>query len=157
TRSGLFGSVGGSWNVPTKARASAFNPEGDVTGDYFDWQFRIGYHPGTRVYVAPPPPAPPPPPPPAPQNRPPVVQARCEPCTVEVGKSSTVTADASDPDGDALAYRWSAPSGTFQNPTDRQTLWTAPMQEGPVQTTVGVNDGKGGTASASVTIQVVRP
>ena len=31
------------------------------------------------------------------------------------------------------------------------------MQEGPVQATVTVNDGKGGTASASTTIQVVRP
>jgi outer membrane protein OmpA-like peptidoglycan-associated protein len=31
------------------------------------------------------------------------------------------------------------------------------MQEGPVQVTVQVDDGKGGTASANVTIQVVRP
>lgn len=40
---------------------------------------------------------------------------------------------------------------------DRQTLWTAPQQEGPVPVTVTVNDGDGGTASDSVTIQVVRP
>ena len=31
------------------------------------------------------------------------------------------------------------------------------MQEGPVQVTVTVNDGKGGTADATVTIQVIRP
>jgi peptidoglycan-associated lipoprotein len=31
------------------------------------------------------------------------------------------------------------------------------MQEGPVQFTVQVDDGRGGTASASVTIQVIRP
>jgi peptidoglycan-associated lipoprotein len=31
------------------------------------------------------------------------------------------------------------------------------MQEGPVQVTVQVDDGRGGTASASVTIQVIRP
>ncbi|PYR37434.1 MAG: hypothetical protein DMF90_06765, partial [Acidobacteria bacterium] len=49
------------------------------------------------------------------------------------------------------------PSGTFQNPMNRQTTWTAPQQEGPVQLTVTVNDGKGGTASANTTIQVVRP
>ena len=48
-----------------------------------------------------------------PQNRPPTVRARCEPCTVEVGKTSTVTADATDPDGDTLTYRWSAPAGTL--------------------------------------------
>ena len=47
-------------------------------------------------------PTPPPPPPAA--NRPPTVKARCEPCVVEIGKTSTVTADAQDPDGDgALA------------------------------------------------------
>jgi outer membrane protein OmpA-like peptidoglycan-associated protein len=85
------------------------------------------------------------------------VQARCEPCTVEVGRTSTVTAVAQDPDGDTLTYRWTSPSGTLQNPTDRQTVWTAPQQEGPVQVTVAVDDGKGGTASANTTIQVVRP
>ena len=95
--------------------------------------------------------------PPPPANRPPTVQARCEPCTVQVGQTSTVTADAQDPDGDPLTYRWTAPSGSFQNPADRQTVWTAPQQEGPVQTTVTVNDGRGGTASSQVTIQVVRP
>ena len=83
--------------------------------------------------------------------------ARCEPCTVEVGRTSTVTADANDPDGDPLTYRWTGPSGTFQSPTNRQTIWTAPQQVGPVQLTVTVDDGKGGTASANTTIQVVRP
>jgi len=68
-----------------------------------------------------------------------------------------VTADATDSDGDTLTYRWSAPAGSLSNPASRQTPWTAPMQEGPVQLTVGVNDGKGGTASANVTIQVIRP
>ncbi len=92
-----------------------------------------------------------------PQNRPPTVQAQCEPCTVEVGKTSSITAVAQDPDGDSLTYRWSAPAGSLQNPTDRQTIWTAPNQEGPVQATITVDDGKGGTATANTTIQVVRP
>jgi outer membrane protein OmpA-like peptidoglycan-associated protein len=85
------------------------------------------------------------------------VTARCEPCTVEVGKGSTVTADATDPDGDTLTYKWSTPAGTLANPADRQTPWTAPMQEGPVPVTVTVDDGKGGTDSDTVTIQVIRP
>jgi outer membrane protein OmpA-like peptidoglycan-associated protein len=106
---------------------------------------------------APPPPPPAPTPPPAPQNRPPTVQARCEPCTVQGGGRSTVTADASDPDGDSLTYRWTAPAGALQNPSDRQTVWTAPQQAGPVQITVTVNDGRGGTASSNVTIQVLPP
>ena len=155
SHNGFFVGGGVSWNLPQQARNSSFT-DADQTGDYFDWQVRIGYHPGTRIYVAPPPP-PPPPPPPAPQNRPPTVKARCEPCTVEVGKSATVTADGQDPDGDTLRYRWSAPSGTLQAPGERQTLWTASQQEGAVPITVTVDDGKGGTASDTVTIQVVRP
>jgi outer membrane protein OmpA-like peptidoglycan-associated protein len=89
-------------------------------------------------------------------NRPPTVQARCEPCVVETGATSTVAAEAQDPDGDMVTYRWSSPSGALANPTDRQTTWTAPGQEGSVPLTVAVDDGKGGTASAQVMIQVVQ-
>ena len=156
-KSGFFAGGGVSWNMPTLGRNGSFTDEPSVVGDYYDMQFRIGFHPGVRVYAPPPPPPAPQTPIPAPRNRPPTVRARCEPCTVEVGKTSTVTADAQDPDGDTLTYRWSAPAGRFANQADRQTVWTAPMQEGPVPATVTVDDGKGGTASDSVTIQVIRP
>ena len=155
SRKGFFVGGGVNWNLPTKSRSGLSLSETDVTGDFVDVQFRIGYHPGVKQYVAPKPPPPPPPLPPA--NHPPTVKAQCEPCTVEVGKTSTVTADARDPDGDTLVYRWSAPAGTFRSQSERQTVWTAPQQEGPVPATVTVDDGKGGTASDSVTIQVVRP
>jgi outer membrane protein OmpA-like peptidoglycan-associated protein len=75
---------------------------------------------------------------------------------VFVGRTSTVTADAQDPDGDALTYAWSAPAGSLTSPSARQTPWTAPMVEGPVPVTVRVSDGKGASASDVVTIQVVR-
>lgn len=156
TRRGIFFGAGATWSGPRRDR-DLYRTDEDEFGDFVDYQFRIGYHPGARRYVAPPPPPPPPPPPAPPANRPPTVQARCEPCTVEVGKTSTITAVAQDPDGDTLTYRWSAGGGTAQNPSDRQTLWTAPMTEGPAQVTVTVDDGKGGTAQASTTIQVVRP
>ena len=152
--SGVFAGAGLNWRVRMDGR-SEFGSYEDETGDSLGFQVRVGYHPGARIYVAPPPPPPPPPPPLA--NRPPTVDARCEPCTVEVGRTATVTADASDPDGDTLTYKWSAPAGTISNPTARQTPWTAPMQEGPVPFTVTVDDGKGGTASDQVTIQVIRP
>jgi outer membrane protein OmpA-like peptidoglycan-associated protein len=154
-RNGFFAGGGVNWGLGLDGRGD-FGAYEDEGGDALGFEFRIGYHPGVRVYVPPPPP-PPPPAPPAPQNRPPTVKARCEPCTVEVGRTSTVTADGSDPDGDTLRYKWSAPAGTFANPSDRQSQWTAPNQEGPVQVTVTVDDGKGGTASDSVTIQVIRP
>src|SRR4051794_34711653 len=104
-RNGFFAGAGVSWNVPTRARTGSFTDEPDVMGDYYDMQFRIGYHPGVRVYASAPANQPPAPERirPAP-NRPPTVRARCEPCTVEIGKTSTVTGDAQDPDGDTLVY-----------------------------------------------------
>ena len=154
-RNGFFAGAGINYNLGLAGRSDLSGYESE-TGDAIGFQFRVGYHPGVRIFVPPPPP-PPPPPAPAPSNRPPTVRARCEPCTVPVGGTSTVTADASDPDGDPLTYRWSTPAGRISNPADRQSPWTAPMQEGPVVVTVEVSDGKGGTASDAVTIQVIRP
>lgn len=150
---GFFVGGGATVNLNHSSRSN-FGSFEDEGGDNMGLQFRIGLHPGVRVYTPPPPP--PPPAPPA-ANRPPTVKARCEPCIVEVGKSSTVTADANDPDGDPLKYKWSTPTGTLANNADRQTLWTAPMQEGSVPVTVTVDDGKGGTATDTVTIQVIKP
>jgi peptidoglycan-associated lipoprotein len=163
TTKGFFIGGGLSWNVPRQERNPALTAfdDTDPFADYWDWQVRIGYHPGVRVYTPPPPP-PPPPAPPAPAPAAPVhnltVRAQCDPCTVEVGRSSTVTATAQDSIGCTVTYRWTAPSGTLANPADRQTLWTASNQEGTVPVTVTVTcptDNK--TASDTVNIQVTRP
>ena len=158
---GFFVGVGGSWSLPRGARLAGRTAadDADPTADYWDWQVRVGYHPGTRVYVAPPPPPPPPPPAPAPAPAHELtVKADCNPCTVPVGQTSTVTATAMDSIGCAVTYRWSAPTGTFANAAERQTIWTAPPQEGTVPVTVTVTcptDNK--TASATVPILVTRP
>jgi hypothetical protein len=80
----------------------------------------------------------------------------CVPCTVSVGKTSMLSADAQDRDGNRLTYTWGAVAGTLTNASAKQTSWTAPIQEGPVPVTVRVDDGKGGTASDVVTLQVIK-
>ena len=127
--------------------------------DYLDYHVRIGWAPGRTPRPAPAPVVTPPPPtPPAPPAHDLSVKASCDPCTVEVGKVSTVTAVVTSSISCAVTYRWSAPTGAFTNPTARVTPWTAPMQEGAVPVTVTVvcpTDNK--TASDTVTIQVIRP
>jgi peptidoglycan-associated lipoprotein len=128
------------------------------------WDLRVGFHPGAKKFVPPPPPAPTPPPAPAapvepPANRPPTftVAAQCNPCTVEAGKSTALTATATDPDNDTVRYRWSAPTGSFGNTGEASTTWTAPDQEGTVQMTVTAEDSRGARATSTVNVQVVRP
>jgi len=155
---GFFLGTGLAWNLPTEERLASLSENNEKPfGDYWDWQFRIGYHPGVRVYVAPPPPAPAPPPPPPPVHNL-TVKADCDPCTVPVGTSATLTATATDSLSCAVTYRWSAPSGTFANPTARQTLWTAGPDAATVPATVTVTcptDNK--TATDTVNLNVTRP
>ena len=164
-RTGFFLGGGLAWNVPMKDRQDFLTDDPDQkSSDFVDWQIRIGYHPGVRVYVPPPPPPPPPLPPPAPApapppaNRPPVVKAQCDPSTVEVGRTSTVYRHRQRPRRRSRSPIAGRPRrATLANPAERQTLWTAPQQEGTVPVTVTVNDGKGGMASATANIQVIRP
>ena len=140
------------WDTPMRERINASE---DSNGDFVDYHVRLGWSP--RRFVPPPPPVvPPPPPPPVVQNRPPTVKAQCDPCTVFVGERSQLTANANDPDGDPLTYQWTAPTGKLDQPTTPKPIWTAPNQVGSVPVTVTVNDGRGGTASDTVTIQVIQ-
>ena len=150
--SGFFVGAELRWDTPMQDRLNASE---DSNGDFVDYHVRLGW--GPRRFVPPPPVVTPPAPPPvAPQNRPPTVKAQCDPCTVFVGERSQLTATANDPDGDPLAYQWTAPTGKLDQPTTPKPTWTAPMQVGSVPVTVTVNDGKGGTASDTVTIQVIQ-
>jgi outer membrane protein OmpA-like peptidoglycan-associated protein len=136
-------------------------------------QLRIGFHSGVRIFVAPAPlpaapaprveaPAPAPAPvveapkpaPVPPPNRPPTVRAECDPCRVEVGQTVTVRATSQDPDGDAVNARWSVSAGTIADSRAATTQWRAQTAPGKVVLTVTAEDGRGGTASAAVTIEV---
>lgn len=149
--------IGGELRFDTPRR-DRINASEDSNGDFVDYHVRIGWSPRRFVPPPPPPVTPPPPTPPAAPAHELSVKAACDPCTVEVGKTSTVTAVATSSISCVVTYAWSAPTGTFADRTQQKTIWTAPMQEGPVPVTVTVTcpqDGK--TASDTVTIQVIRP
>jgi len=125
--------------------------------DYLDYHVRLGWAP-RRFVPPPPPPVTEAPPTPAVRAHDLSVKANCDPCTVEVGKVSTVSAVVTDSIQCAVTYAWSAPTGTFANAGAQTTPWTAPMQPGPVPVTVRVlcpTDSK--SATDTVTIQVVAP
>jgi Big-like domain-containing protein len=89
-------------------------------------------------------------------NHPPIVRARCEPCSVPMGRTANVRVEAQDPDSDALTYSWRAPAGSLATPSAATTAWTAPSIEGPVYLTIRVDDGKGGVASDVITVTVTK-
>ena len=154
---GVFAGLGWTYRFTVDKRDEFLSAYTNGAGDRMDIVGRIGYHPGVRIYVPPPPPPPPPAPVAAPEHTL-SVRASCNPCTVEVGKTSTVSAVATSSIGCTVTYAWSAPTGTFTNASGQSTPWTAPNQEGPVPVTVTVtcpSDGK--TARDTVNIQVVRP
>jgi outer membrane protein OmpA-like peptidoglycan-associated protein len=142
-------------------------------------QLRVGFHSGVRIFSSPPPvpPAPrrveaePPPPPkpviPEPEapvsrplvvappvNRPPTVRAQCDPCRVEVGQTVSLRVTAQDPDGDNVRTSWSSPLGSITDARATAAQWRAQTSPGKVVLTVTAEDGRGGTASDSVTIEV---
>jgi outer membrane protein OmpA-like peptidoglycan-associated protein len=146
---------------------------GSRSFDGWGVNFRLGFHRGVRVYVPPPPavavaPEPPPPPPvaaapepppapapaPPPANRGPSVRALCDPCTARVGQTAALRADASDPDGDSLSVRWSVTGGTLTDTRAAATSWRAESAPGLIHFTVTVDDGRGGSATDTLTIEV---
>ena len=93
-------------------------------------------------------------PPPPPPNRPPTVTLSANPNKLTVGDSAVIQAQASDPDNDALTYGWTSTCGDVQGTGAEVHLNSANVAPGTCTTTVKVDDGKGGTASASTDVTV---
>ena len=155
-RNGFFAGAGIDWSAKAEDREDLGIDSDDNFGTKFGWQFRLGYHPGVAGKPIPAPPPPPPPPPPVVPQHTLTVDAQCNPCTVTVGETSKLTATAQDSIGCVITYQWSAPTGTFANPAQQNTVWTAPNTPGSVPVTVtGTCPQDNMKASDTVTIQVV--
>ena len=77
--------------------------------------------------------------------------------TATLGEVKTLTAVASDPDGDTLSYSWDATGGSFSSTTGQTVNWTAPDSPGTIGITLSISDGRNPTVSHSVSITVTIP
>jgi outer membrane protein OmpA-like peptidoglycan-associated protein len=73
-----------------------------------------------------------------------------------VGQDIAIRATGTDPDGDALQYRWSTPAGTIADSRAGATRWRAETVPGNVVLNVTADDGRGGTITETLNVEVVR-
>jgi uncharacterized protein (TIGR02145 family) len=84
------------------------------------------------------------------ENKPPTINSiQFNPTEIITNSVVTLTATATDPEGDNLSYTWNCPKGTFTNTTGQSVNWTAPTDAGTYQITVTVNDGKNTVSQTS--------
>jgi outer membrane protein OmpA-like peptidoglycan-associated protein/opacity protein-like surface antigen len=113
--------------------------------------FRFGgNHP--RAHVS----SPPPPPPPAepPPNHPPTLSCSADRSSMVAGERAQITATASDPDNNPLTFSWSASGGQILGSGPSVTLDSSGMEPGTSTVTGHVDDGQGGNADCSVSLEV---
>jgi hypothetical protein len=89
-------------------------------------------------------------------NRPPVVLGiePALPPTVESGKPVRVSVNATDPDGDDLTYTWSV-DGLVAAETEAPEWSFSSVRDGSFSIAVTVEDGRGGTAAADTSVNVL--
>ncbi len=88
-------------------------------------------------------------------NRNPVLTAEAPAGTLNARTNLTVSASATDPDGDPIYYRWDFGDGKFQ--PNLNTVTTRFEKGGTYPVTVSAHDGKGGIAVKNYTLNVVDP
>ncbi len=87
-------------------------------------------------------------------NQPPTIECLTTTMDVASGGSIELSAKASDPDGDKLTYTWSATGGSVSGSGETATFNAAGVAAGSYTVTVTVDDGRGGKASCSMTVNV---
>lgn len=78
------------------------------------------------------------------------------PTTVQIGKTVSLNASASDPNPtDTLSYAWTATAGSFSKASEASTTWTAPTTVGISSLTLVVTDSQGTAAAVTISINVI--
>ena len=87
-------------------------------------------------------------------NRAPNVSLYSPRYTLSPNEQITLTATATDPDGDSLTYTWHSTSGTLGNSSRYSNTWTSPSNSviATVSCTVSDPDGLRGTASVTLIV-----
>jgi outer membrane protein OmpA-like peptidoglycan-associated protein len=87
-------------------------------------------------------------------NHPPAIECLTTTMDVASGGSIDLKARASDPDGDKLTYTWSSTGGTVTGNGEAATFNASGAKAGSYTVTVTVDDGRGGKASCTMTVNV---
>jgi outer membrane protein OmpA-like peptidoglycan-associated protein len=86
--------------------------------------------------------------------RPPTITCSSDPASVPMGGTSTISSNASSPDGRRLTYRYTASDGTIAGDTATATLNTGGAQPGTITVTCSVSDDRDLPLTASSTTAV---
>jgi len=90
-------------------------------------------------------------------NRPPTATLTIERSPIQPGERTGVTCNGSDPDNDPLTYSYSVTGGQIVGSGSNVQFESTGLQPGTYTVTCTVNDGRGGTADASGTVEVKEP
>jgi outer membrane protein OmpA-like peptidoglycan-associated protein len=90
-------------------------------------------------------------------NRPPMMSCSVERTPILPGERTKITATASDPDNDPLNYSWRANNGQIIGSGASVQFDTTGLSPGRYTVTGRVDDGRGGAADCSVSIDVQAP
>jgi outer membrane protein OmpA-like peptidoglycan-associated protein len=93
------------------------------------------------------------------EPHPPVISCSANPASVRTGGTSTITSNASSPDGRRLAYNYTASAGEIAGNGDTATLNTRDARPGHITVTCNVNDDRNPplTASSTTIVNVEPP
>jgi hypothetical protein len=87
-------------------------------------------------------------------NHPPTISSLAAvPPSLQFASTTTLTAVASDQDGDPVQFKWDARDGTLSG-VGNKVSWTSPSKNGNYTVTVTVSDGKGAETKQDIVIPV---